>query len=209
MKKTSNYQLNQWEENDRILMEDFNADNSKIDAAVKGVSTTLSQQIATVETRLIGEAGRLDRAVNQLAEKSVFSLLTDTTTASDANQISLSLGGFALSQWQMVVVDLDLLGNGSLMLRPGDGSSSSNWFGASGGQYDGLAKLEIGTHYQVVFFPLQLASAKLLCVSMGLGGQFGNALSATNGQIYTLSLVPPFSGGTLRKGSRFRVWGVK
>ena len=34
MKKTTNYQLNQWEKSDRIMMEDFNADNAKIDAAL-------------------------------------------------------------------------------------------------------------------------------------------------------------------------------
>ena len=35
MKQTSNYQLNQWEKTDRILMEDFNGDNAKVDAALK------------------------------------------------------------------------------------------------------------------------------------------------------------------------------
>lgn len=34
MKKTENFQLNQWESTDRILMEDFNGDNAKIDAAL-------------------------------------------------------------------------------------------------------------------------------------------------------------------------------
>ena len=36
MKKTTNYQLNQWEKTDRILMDDFNADNAIIDAAMAG-----------------------------------------------------------------------------------------------------------------------------------------------------------------------------
>ena len=35
MTKTTNYQLNQWAKSDRIMMEDFNADNAKIDAALK------------------------------------------------------------------------------------------------------------------------------------------------------------------------------
>ncbi len=35
MNKTSNYQLNQWELHDRVMMQDFNADNAKIDAALK------------------------------------------------------------------------------------------------------------------------------------------------------------------------------
>ena len=34
MTKTTIYQLNQWEKIDRIMMEDFNADNQKLDAAI-------------------------------------------------------------------------------------------------------------------------------------------------------------------------------
>ncbi len=33
--KTPHYNLSQWERDDRILMDDFNADNAKIDAALK------------------------------------------------------------------------------------------------------------------------------------------------------------------------------
>ena len=34
MTKTTNYQLNQWAKSDRIMMDDFNADNAKIEAAL-------------------------------------------------------------------------------------------------------------------------------------------------------------------------------
>ena len=34
MTKTTNYQLNQWAKSDRIMMDDFNSDNQKIDAAL-------------------------------------------------------------------------------------------------------------------------------------------------------------------------------
>ena len=37
-KHTANYQLNQWEPTDRILCTDFNADNAKIDAALKAAA---------------------------------------------------------------------------------------------------------------------------------------------------------------------------
>ena len=46
MKQTSNYQLNQWEKTDRILMEDFNGDNAKVDAALAEQSTALAEQAA-------------------------------------------------------------------------------------------------------------------------------------------------------------------
>ena len=36
MNKTPNYSLNQWDPTDRILMEDFNADNAQIEAALDG-----------------------------------------------------------------------------------------------------------------------------------------------------------------------------
>ena len=36
MTKTTNYQLNQWAKSDRIMMDDFNADNQKLDAALAG-----------------------------------------------------------------------------------------------------------------------------------------------------------------------------
>ena len=36
MNRTPNYNLNQWEKSDKVLMDDFNADNAKIDAALKG-----------------------------------------------------------------------------------------------------------------------------------------------------------------------------
>ena len=38
MTKTTNYQLNQWAKSDRIMMDDFNADNQKIDAALAAKS---------------------------------------------------------------------------------------------------------------------------------------------------------------------------
>ena len=34
MNKTANFQLNQWEKTDRVMMDDFNADNAKIEAAL-------------------------------------------------------------------------------------------------------------------------------------------------------------------------------
>ena len=39
MNQTSNFGLNQWSSTDRIRMEDFNADNAKIDAALAGAAS--------------------------------------------------------------------------------------------------------------------------------------------------------------------------
>ena len=45
MTKTTNYQLNQWAKSDRVMMDDFNADNAKIDAALKAVADGTMQFI--------------------------------------------------------------------------------------------------------------------------------------------------------------------
>ena len=48
MKQTPRYQLCQWENMDRILMEDFNEDNRKIDTALAEVSTSAAASAATL-----------------------------------------------------------------------------------------------------------------------------------------------------------------
>ena len=48
MTKTTNYQLNQWVKSDRIMMDDFNADNTKIDAALKANADTAAAASAAV-----------------------------------------------------------------------------------------------------------------------------------------------------------------
>ena len=46
MTKTTNYQLNQWAKSDRVMMDDFNADNAKIDAALKANADAIAAETA-------------------------------------------------------------------------------------------------------------------------------------------------------------------
>ena len=46
MTKTTNYQLNQWAKSDRVMMDDFNADNAKIDAALKANADAITAAAA-------------------------------------------------------------------------------------------------------------------------------------------------------------------
>ena len=48
MTKTTNYQLNQWAKSDRVMMDDFNADNTKIDAALKANADAAAAASAAV-----------------------------------------------------------------------------------------------------------------------------------------------------------------
>ena len=51
MNQTANYQLSQWDPTDRILMEDFNKDNEKIDTALK----ENADNIAALKTAVAGK----------------------------------------------------------------------------------------------------------------------------------------------------------
>lgn len=60
MNKTANFQLNQWEKTDRIMMEDFNRDNAAIDAALKSNADAVAAETAAreaVDTALGKKAG--------------------------------------------------------------------------------------------------------------------------------------------------------
>ena len=49
---TKNYQLSQWEKSDRVLMEDFNADNAKIDTALKAEAGARAAADSAINTTL-------------------------------------------------------------------------------------------------------------------------------------------------------------
>lgn len=65
MQQTANYQLNQWDGEDRIMRVDFNSDNAKIDAALEKNAAALSQATSTLEAAL--EAERQARASGDTA----------------------------------------------------------------------------------------------------------------------------------------------
>ena len=56
MNRTENYALTQWEATDRIMMEDFNADNAKIDAALKAEQETRTAAVTELTAQLAQKA---------------------------------------------------------------------------------------------------------------------------------------------------------
>ena len=65
MQHTQNYQLSRWEKDDRIMMEDFNADNEKIDAALKAASDSAdtAKSGVTALAQDVGSGGHNCRAI--------------------------------------------------------------------------------------------------------------------------------------------------
>lgn len=93
MKKTTNYQLNQWDAEDRILREDFNQDNKKLDNAiaalrdacplVKVVDFTTQSTQSKVEISLAGQ--------NMENYRELYIYVTFSSTTTEDNAIYLTL----------------------------------------------------------------------------------------------------------------------
>ena len=86
MNKTANFELNQWDKTDRIMMEDFNTDNLKIDYAIHD-----SQYwVKLGETVLDAEASALSFAVD---DPSAYSEFTVHYTVTSPKTLNLYLNG--------------------------------------------------------------------------------------------------------------------
>lgn len=94
MTYTENYQLNQWAKTDRIQMDDFNADNAKIDAALKANANAIAAKADS--SALSAETNARTAAISQLsAEKldksEALRLYTGTWTGDGVNGRTLTL----------------------------------------------------------------------------------------------------------------------
>ena len=105
MTKTTNYQLNQWAKSDRLIMNDFNADNQKIDAALGAlqiVTGTYTGSGNDANCRVDVALGFRPKAVLVMANKfqfsgngAFFALAVDTEDAADNGYLALTDTGFA------------------------------------------------------------------------------------------------------------------
>ncbi|WP_312634503.1 hypothetical protein [Oscillibacter sp.] len=129
MDRTEQYQLSRWQKSDRILMDDFNADNAKIDAALAVNAAAIAAEKATREAGAAAEESarksadaneeatrRNADAAEEAARKSAdaalqssiittnpIARLADVTLAYDANQVNLSLAGIDWAAYAEVV----------------------------------------------------------------------------------------------------------
>ena len=80
MQHTQNYQLSRWEKDDRIMMEDFNADNETIDAALKANADA----VGALQT------GKADAAA--LSEETSARTAADSSFAGQLAELAANLG---------------------------------------------------------------------------------------------------------------------
>jgi hypothetical protein len=189
MKKTTNYQLNQWDETDRILREDFNEDNAKIDAA-----------IACIDSR------------------SNFVKIKELTTSADSAQIDVDVSDIDFSQWQQVCVVQDVIatfGGAYLFLRADNGrcTECGSDFVRNGCLSVGVThtKYEEPCMARLTFSPALSAGRRVSVMtdndsgSLCFGGDFGvKYLNLKMLHYKTESASYQFCAG-----SKFTFWGIR
>lgn len=150
MNQTTNYQLSQWDEDDRILRTDFNSDNAKIDAALAEQAEAISDE---TETR----AAAVTALTSQLATKGNCTVEHQTYTGTGDAYVTLT---FSSAPLLVVIMSSNLLcvavrGSSALARNAGVGGASigvtwgSNSMSWNGSSTDSMRCNLVGTTYCV------------------------------------------------------------
>lgn len=177
MQKTANYQLNQWESSDRIRMEDFNRDNAKIDAALA-----------------------------EAASQSIFTLLKTATVGTGGSACQIDVSDVDWSQWQYVMLDVDLKGSGYAYIKPNN-LNSGNWnsLGSSTSGMTGLVKCD--AYQRLIFSVATLPGRKIAVISEEK--TCGGSNSVSYSSLDTLNLVAADGASSIGSGATLTLWGVR
>ncbi len=107
MNQTNNYQLSQWDPEDRILRADFNSDNSKVDAALKNNAQAISDEIAARESADTAETeartGAVATLTKELAKKGNCRIYCTTYTGTGDETRTFTFP----AKPQFVIIDAD------------------------------------------------------------------------------------------------------
>ena len=166
MEKTPRYQLSQWEKTDRILMEDFNADNANLEAALTSLAAdTARLSSAKADLTALNSAKSAlqteDARLNSVKLEMV-TILDKTYSVSNASTLSIpvgSLGGYAV-----VAVDL-ALPNATTTIKGGGSSESA--ISLSGDAPLSGALAEASGKSRILMFPMKYTSAHIRTTTYG------------------------------------------
>ena len=94
MKYTKNYQLNQWDAADRVLREDFNTDNRKVDTALAAVQAACPwSKLAEITTDTETTQIDMDLSAYDLTRYQQLNLYLSCGDGSNATQLQLRCNG--------------------------------------------------------------------------------------------------------------------
>ena len=144
-KQTANYKLNQWEASDPVLRADFNADNAKIDAAIKAEVDARTSAVQAVQSALNTEISTRSQSMGTLTEQTKLHTILTYNQRSSTQQFTVDLSNVDWSQWRQVYLVFQLYGSGTCS-------------GGFNGRNDAFAFTLNGKKYCFIMTPLYDAS---------------------------------------------------
>ena len=99
--QTTNYGLSQWVKSDQVKMEDFNADNAKIDAAIKAEADTRAAETAALNAALNKKGNCRVVTMNYIGD-GLFGRKNPKTLTFDSKPMALFIYGFNSSMIYML-----------------------------------------------------------------------------------------------------------
>lgn len=143
-KQTTNYQLNQWVKTDKVLMEDFNKDNEKIDEALKVLDVRVDGKAdqSALEAEINARTSAISSINTALAARGncrmEISTYTGTAASSDADYTTKSIRFSAKPAFFAIVGTHTIVFGGASMSkaycvyhvdRADNGKLTSSWSG--------------------------------------------------------------------------------
>lgn len=211
MEKTPRYQLSQWEKTDRILMEDFNADNANLEAALTALNTEVGKKaeasaLNSAKSALQTEDARLNSVKLQLVDLGSVTLNVPGGTRMEQTAIN----GALLGQCAVAFLDVTAsraLGESVGVLANGSGSMA---FRNTSDYYRGLTLLRSNATSRLIFFPLGDPDSRVTCLCLSVAPSVAYSDCTFRG-FTNVGLYANGSGSpTLLEGTvQFHMWGLK
>jgi len=198
MTKTTNYQLNQWAKSDRVMMDDFNADNATLDAALKANADAIAAETAA-----------------RIADDP-YPTICEVVTAQAKAQVSMDLSAVDLTEYSHIDLTIDppapVSSSYSVLVRPN---------GLTSGYQLVTALSNYSSPTYLLAYPIGASTCGLFSTPTpnGVVSCFGfndsyfhyTYASCKWGELQTLVFVPDPNGTvkSIPAGTRFRLKGWK
>ena len=205
-KHTPNYNLSQWEAEDKVLRTDFNADNARIDAAIKAVDQKAERKADQT-------------ALEEACAAWPYVRVAEYTSRSAASRLNVDVSAVDFTRYHKIELFFEMPGAGVPVTLHVNGAGcdgslyySYRYVGASGSGSGSslpyLADLGSGGFGMVLFFQ-PCAGRSVTCVNFKMGDPYHSYMisgGATWDKVKTFNFL---GSTTLPVGTKITIFGLK
>lgn len=213
MQQTTNYKLSQWARTDRILMEDFNGDNQKLETALASLAaadTAEQQTRAAQDAAIRQEFAAADQALGGQITSAAAAVpvvkLMDYTIPANAARVSMDMSQIHLEQYAEVRVLPILAASGAVFYTCCNGAGTA---GHDSPYFltELRADRELGNCKSILRMMGYGTKLECICENIYMGSTDDVTINLSPSAVQTLDFVMP--SGEFLAGSHVVFWGWK